>query len=344
MQAQSLSVYQWGLVAIATVYAFAFGATLGSFANVVVYRMPRGRNVIYPGSRCPVCESPIRGRDNIPVLSWLLLRGRCRNCRSEISPRYFYVELFLGCLFVFLLWADVLSGGAYLPTSTTRTATYGLSEVTLANIDWTLIGMAVFHGLLMFFLVCFALIEWDGHLVPGRLLATVWTVGLVIGFLLPEMRSLNAFGEVRSIADHSWYSGLADGFLGALAGLAAGAVFWACSPTRRFSAWNLASGWSCAGIYLGWQAIAPVALLAGLSLPILACVAMALRNSTAANLLAAEIIGTALHLLTWQSFSGLRYWPSHTTPISLHMGSIFIVAILSGAVIRCIPPIPPRTR
>jgi leader peptidase (prepilin peptidase) / N-methyltransferase len=79
-------------------FAFAFGAIVGSFLNVVAYRLPRGESLSRPGSRCPSCETPIRPYDNVPILSWLLLRGRCRACRAPISPRYPLVEAATGAL------------------------------------------------------------------------------------------------------------------------------------------------------------------------------------------------------------------------------------------------------
>jgi leader peptidase (prepilin peptidase)/N-methyltransferase len=71
----------------------AAGAIIGSFLNVVAHRVPRGESLVSPGSRCPGCEAPVKPYDNIPVLSWLLLRGRCRDCGAQISPRYPLVEL-----------------------------------------------------------------------------------------------------------------------------------------------------------------------------------------------------------------------------------------------------------
>ena len=79
-------------VALAAVAA-PFGAVIGSFLNVVIHRLPRGESLVRPGSRCPACERPIRPYDNVPVASWLLLRGRCRNCGVRISARYPLVEL-----------------------------------------------------------------------------------------------------------------------------------------------------------------------------------------------------------------------------------------------------------
>lgn len=81
------------------------GLLIGSFLNVVVWRLPRNESLVSPGSHCPSCEQPVRARDNVPVVSWLLLRGRCRDCRSRISARYPAVELTTGVIFVVLAWS-----------------------------------------------------------------------------------------------------------------------------------------------------------------------------------------------------------------------------------------------
>jgi len=75
------------------------GALIGSFLNVVIYRLPRGESLAAPGSRCPACGTPIAPYDNVPVLSWLFLRGRCRHCSASISARYPLVELFTALAF-----------------------------------------------------------------------------------------------------------------------------------------------------------------------------------------------------------------------------------------------------
>lgn len=79
--------------------AAALGALIGSFLNVVVYRLPRGQSLLTPGSHCPSCEHAIAPVDNVPVASWLLLRGRCRHCGASISPRYPLVELITALAF-----------------------------------------------------------------------------------------------------------------------------------------------------------------------------------------------------------------------------------------------------
>jgi leader peptidase (prepilin peptidase)/N-methyltransferase len=83
----------------AVVLIGVFGALIGSFLNVVIHRVPLGESIVSPGSRCPECGVDIKPWDNVPVLSWLLLRGRCRNCGTSISPRYPAVELVTGVTF-----------------------------------------------------------------------------------------------------------------------------------------------------------------------------------------------------------------------------------------------------
>src|SRR5688572_4138812 len=82
-------------------FIFAFGACVGSFLNVVVWRLPRNESLVSPPSRCPKCKTRLAWFDNIPVFGWILLRGRCRYCKQPISPRYPIVEAITGLLFVF---------------------------------------------------------------------------------------------------------------------------------------------------------------------------------------------------------------------------------------------------
>lgn len=83
---------------------FVLGLAFGSFLNVCIYRLPRGFSVVTPRSACPQCKHPIAFYDNLPVLSWLILRGRCRNCQARISPRYLLIELLTGALFLACYW------------------------------------------------------------------------------------------------------------------------------------------------------------------------------------------------------------------------------------------------
>ena len=79
---------------------FALGLAFGSFLNVCIYRLPRDLSVVFPSSACPHCKQNIRFYDNIPALSWLILGGRCRNCKASITPRYLFVELLTAAMFL----------------------------------------------------------------------------------------------------------------------------------------------------------------------------------------------------------------------------------------------------
>jgi leader peptidase (prepilin peptidase)/N-methyltransferase len=102
MQGSEIIIPDWILFA----FSFALGACVGSFLNVVVYRVPRDKSLVTPPSSCPACGKHIQFYDNIPLVSWILLAGKCRYCRARISPRYFVIELLTGLVFVgiFLLY------------------------------------------------------------------------------------------------------------------------------------------------------------------------------------------------------------------------------------------------
>jgi Bacterial Peptidase A24 N-terminal domain len=98
--------------AVVGLFFAILGSCLGSFLNVCAYRIPRGMSVLHPRSHCPQCGAGILARDNVPVVGWLSLRGRCRGCRCVIPPRYALVELAVGLLFALpYLFAAALAGG-----------------------------------------------------------------------------------------------------------------------------------------------------------------------------------------------------------------------------------------
>ena len=106
-------------------FVFAFGACLGSLINVLVYRLPLNLSVISPPSRCPTCGTKLAWRDNLPVIGWLLLRGRCRYCRTPISPEYPIVEAITGLLFV-LVYAVAFGPNWW----------FGAEEVNILGVSW----------------------------------------------------------------------------------------------------------------------------------------------------------------------------------------------------------------
>src|SRR4029453_5617195 len=197
-------------------WLFAFGACVGSFLNVVVYRLPRGLSLAHPGSRCPACGPAIRGRDNFPLLSWFLLGGRCRDCGSPISPRYYYVELVLGLVFLLVAVFE-----AFLPQS--LWIGNDLIRRPLSRFE-TLSFCATYatHVVLLASLLGAALVDFDGWHIPRLLLGPVIVAALAIGTLWPESRRIVAFPHLVGPA---WQIGLIEAAAGLTAGIACGTLF-----------------------------------------------------------------------------------------------------------------------
>ena len=171
------------------------GACIGSFLNVVAYRMPLGMSVIWQPSHCPKCKHPIRAYDNVPVLGWLWLRGRCRDCGEPISPRYAIVEATMGLAFFILAYAELFSGGANLPGGPITEFTGAIGNVW--DPQWSVIWLYVFHGILLSLLMSAVLIDLDGQRIPGRLIG----FGMWIGIFL-TMTELRPWTGVDEILGH----------------------------------------------------------------------------------------------------------------------------------------------
>jgi leader peptidase (prepilin peptidase)/N-methyltransferase len=164
-------------IAFVFVWLFCLGATVGSFLNVVVWRLPRRLSLVHPGSLCPVCHHPIRLHDNIPVLSWLVLRGRCRDCKTPIPIRYLLVELATGTIFLALaVWRTL--GPAATPQ---RLDPRWLLSWNLAGPFWIDYLQDV---ILLSTLLAAGLIEADGFTVPWR----IWWPTYVFSLLHPTVR------------------------------------------------------------------------------------------------------------------------------------------------------------
>jgi leader peptidase (prepilin peptidase)/N-methyltransferase len=137
---------------VALFFITCLGLVIGSFLNVVIWRVPRGESVVSPPSHCPSCDAEIRSRDNIPVVSWLLLHGRCRDCGARISPRYPGVEALTGLLFLAMALAFGLSwelpAYLYLTSVGVALAFIDLDTKRLPNV-LTLPSYPIMAGLLL---------------------------------------------------------------------------------------------------------------------------------------------------------------------------------------------------
>lgn len=124
------------------VFVFVFGLLIGSFLNVVIYRLPLGQSIVFPGSHCPSCNAEIHWYDNIPVISYvILLRGRCRGCRAHISPIYPAVELLVACLYLglFIVHQEEIVAGSWLPL---------LADIVFVSLIVPLVFIDLHHKLL----------------------------------------------------------------------------------------------------------------------------------------------------------------------------------------------------
>jgi leader peptidase (prepilin peptidase) / N-methyltransferase len=134
---------------------FFLGLAFGSFLNVCIYRLPLGLSVVTPRSACPGCKKPIAFYDNLPVLSWLLLRGRCRHCQAGISPRYLCVELLTGALFI---------------------SCYAYFGLTLATLKYCVFG---------FLLLGLIFTDAETKLLPDKLTLPGLGLGVLFSLLVP---------------------------------------------------------------------------------------------------------------------------------------------------------------
>lgn len=207
------------------VLAFVFGLAFGSFANVVVYRFPRGFSLVSPGSLCPGCEQPIAWYDNIPVLSYVLLRARCRRCGQLISVRYPIVELLTAAVWVAIV--DRLGIHPALPAF----LLFGTALVVLSAIDFEhhrlpnrILGPVALGGGVLFVLAAALGGTWVslGHAALGAVF-----YGLPMLFLGLAAPHAMGGGDVKFapyLGFHLGWLGLRLVLAGALLGLLAGGI------------------------------------------------------------------------------------------------------------------------
>ena len=146
--------------------AAAAGAVVGSFLNVVAHRVPRRESIVTPASRCPECGAPVRPRDNVPVVSWVLLRGRCRNCGTPISPRYPIVELLTAALFAAVVLVRGLDEGLVLELPFVA----ALIALAAIDLDHRLLPNRIVYPLAAWGLIATLVVEPDDlveHLAAG---------------------------------------------------------------------------------------------------------------------------------------------------------------------------------
>ena len=319
------ALWEWGLLA----WLFMLGASVGSFLNVVVYRLPRGMSLLRPASRCPACGAPIVPRDNLPIVGWLLLAGRCRACGQTISARYPMVELWVAVLFAALAWWGPFSGGRNFPVSPERVQGAGLRVPGAEGLSppfWPpgytppmspaeLWGVYAYHVGLLCCLIAAGLTEYDGQRFSRRLGLLALTVGLAAPLLWPVLRPVGS-GLVAEARHAPRLAALADGTVGLAAGWMLG---WAASalgershrrallaPTAAGTRFAAALGW--AGVFLGWQAAAALAVAATATN---VCTSLAARRASALRRVGPVLclaLWTPVWILSWRAIVDHAPW------------------------------------
>src|SRR5215469_11458662 len=154
---------------------FVLGCMVGSFLNVCIYRMPAGMSIIMPPSHCPHCKYSIPWYLNVPLVTWLVLRGRCKNCGAPISARYFLVELLTGVSFL----CSWLKFGSHV---------HPLSSIPLALV----------YAIFLAGLIVATFIDFEHLIIPDEITFGGIAIGLLLSFLLPELQRLHPYEPTPS--------------------------------------------------------------------------------------------------------------------------------------------------
>ena len=174
-----------GLVYILSFFSFWLGACIASFLNVVIWRVPRGESIVTPPSHCPKCGSSIRWWQNIPILSWLALRGKCANCRAPISPRYILVEMLGGVLFLAAFLLVVLRGAGWFSVLDCGVA----GDAAAVLVLWIWISL----------MIAGSFIDFDHQLLPDFTTVGGMALGVVVNGV-SSMLNRSASGILWSLA------------------------------------------------------------------------------------------------------------------------------------------------
>jgi len=162
----------WTVVLLVGFWLFALGTVVGSFINVCVFRLPWQKSVIWPGSHCLRCWHAIAARDNVPILGWILLGGKCRGCGDPISPRYPLIEALVGVLFAAGYIVDVVMG----------------PRTWAGEVPLSLFGVWFFHAILIALLVTATFIDYDLMIIPDEVTVFGMIVGIGLGTCFPWIR------------------------------------------------------------------------------------------------------------------------------------------------------------
>jgi len=258
---------------LAVCWFFYFGASIGSFFNVLAARLPAGRGIVFGGSKCPYCNTNISRLANTPIFGWLWCRGKCLTCRLPISPKYLWIELVFGLLFTLLAARELFSGGVNLPHW--KGYSYVGIIYTVFYPKWDLIGAYLHHVFYLASLLLLAISCWERNPFPWRAWLTIVVCIVAIRLFRVDYEFVRWFEGIKGQKDYP--SSLQSSGITILCGAIAGSVLGVLSqyflPCRARSALlseepaepypkETGSRWVqgslLVGCVMGWQSVALV--------------------------------------------------------------------------------------
>lgn len=345
------------LACIGLIGTFALGAIMGSFLNVLIARLPLEKSVIWPGSRCGKCYQPIRWYDNLPLLSYLWLRGRCRTCGESYSLRYFLVEACAALGFAGLFFLEVVHNVHDWPAAGQGWAIAG----GMFPVSWW-VGF-FYHALLFSLLLAAAVCDLDNREIPLGITLTGTLIGLIGAVLmpwpwpyLPEQATPNQAPGIFAInpwvvpgtikegvyawpvwgplpewlaPGGNWQTGLATGLAGALAGIVMlrGIRFlFSAGLGKEALGLGDADLMMMAGAFLGWQHVVVAFFLSVVPALFFALFQVLFRNDNSLPFGPSLVIGVMATCLGWP-------WIGTYVQPLFFWGTLLAVLVVTGTVI-----------
>jgi leader peptidase (prepilin peptidase)/N-methyltransferase len=297
---------------------FVLGIAIGSFVNVAVARLPVEKSLLWPGSRCGTCLQPVRWYDNLPLISYLRLRGRCRTCGQPFSSRYFWIELATGLAFVGLFYCEAVLN------------VHGWPGQFIAMPPWPWLGGFAFHATLLTLLLTASICDLRTREIPLPLTITGTLIGLVGAALMPwpwpwgvnivpaPTQSAWQMSDIKQgiyawpfwgplpapfAPGGNWETGLATGVLGALAGTfmmrAVGFLF-GTGLGKEAMGLGDADLMMMAGAFLGWQVVMIAFFLSVVPALVIGIAQLAVRRDNALAFGPSLSIGVMAACLGWR--------------------------------------------
>ena len=351
-------------------FVFVLGLIVGSFLNVAIARLPLEKSLIWPGSRCGVCHRPVRWFDNLPLVSYLWLRGRCRTCGARFSVQYFLVELLTGLGFLGLFYLEVVENIHEWDDPTPWTRTWGMYH-------WVFWAGFGYHAVLFSLLMAASVTDLNGREIPLPLTLTGTALGLIGATfvpwpwpwtpaaatpvpgpgILPGWEWMDIAGGLKEgvqpwpfwgplppgfAPGGNWQTGLATGVVGALVGTfflrAIGGLF---SAGFRKESLGLGDAdlMMMVGSFLGWQIVVVAVFVSVIPAAVIGVIQLVVKRDNSLPFGPSLAAGSLITYLCWQWRPAQVQWMLFSWQALLFVGGFALIFLfVAGVVIRSAHP------